>query len=57
MIKPAKKIQSVRAIAAIKSTTEFWTSIDGEKLSRVGLKEKESDLVGPVRAEKQVKFA
>ncbi|MDV5140161.1 hypothetical protein P0E69_22245 (plasmid) [Chimaeribacter arupi] len=57
MIKHAKKIDSEKALAASKRALEFWASIDGNKLAKVGLKEKEMDILGKKREQSAIKFA
>lgn len=57
MIKHAKKIDSEKALAASKRALEFWASIDGNKLAKVGLKEKEMDILGKKRDQSAIKFA
>lgn len=46
MIKCGKKIDSEQAMAAARRSVNFWATIDGDKLAKVGFKEKEMDLVG-----------
>ena len=55
MIKQNKKIDSVKAMAAAKRATDFWATIDGNKLAQVGQREKERDLVGPTKKSEFVK--
>jgi len=40
------KIDAKKAQAAIKRLTEFWATIDGDKLAQSGLQEKDMDLIG-----------
>lgn len=54
MIKQQKKITSNKAIASAKRSLDFWASIDGIKLAKVGLKEKNMDMVGPKKNVKPV---
>ncbi|MBW9398640.1 hypothetical protein VOF77_18145 [Leclercia adecarboxylata] len=54
MIKQQKRITSDKAIAGAKRSLAFWASIDGNKLARVGLKEKDMDMVGPKKGVKPV---
>lgn len=56
MIKQNKKIDSVKAIAAAKRAADFWATIDGSKLAQVGQREKEMDLVGPLKKAEFVKL-
>lgn len=56
MIKQNKKIDSVKAIAAAQRAADFWATIDGNKLARVGEREKKMDLVGPTKKAGCVKF-
>ncbi|NIC29180.1 hypothetical protein [Serratia plymuthica] len=55
MIKEAKKIDSEKAMVAAKRTLDFWASIDGRKLAKVGLTEKEMDIVGPRKKAKSAR--
>ncbi|ADU68344.1 hypothetical protein [Pantoea sp. At-9b] len=57
MIEKSKKIDSAKAIAAAKRSTEFWTTIDGNKLAIVGQNEKDMDLVGPEKKRELARFA
>ncbi|EPT8338439.1 hypothetical protein [Enterobacter hormaechei] len=54
MIKQNKRITSDKAMAAAKCSLDFWTSIDGNKLAKVGRKEKDMDMVGPKKGVKPV---
>lgn len=54
MIKQHKRITSDRASAGAKRSLEFWASIDGNKLAKVGQNEKNMDMVGPKKGEKPV---
>lgn len=54
MIKQNKRITSDKAMAAAKRSLDFWTSIDGNKLAKVGQKEKDMDMVGPKKGVKPV---
>ncbi|HCR0386801.1 hypothetical protein [Enterobacter kobei] len=56
MIKQNKKITSDKAMAAAKLSLDFWTSLDGNKLAKVGQKEKDMDMVGPKKGVKPVSF-
>ncbi|WP_333855134.1 hypothetical protein [Leclercia sp.] len=56
MIKQNKKIDSVKAIAAAQRAVDFWATIDGNKLARVGEREKKMDLVGPTKKAGCIKF-
>ncbi|MBP2196804.1 hypothetical protein [Pantoea cypripedii] len=47
MIRESKKFGSTKAMAAAKRSIEFWATIDGKKLAKVGQNEKYMDLVGP----------
>lgn len=42
-----KKIISAEAMAAAQRSEDFWSTIDGDKLAKVGLLDKDMDLVGP----------
>lgn len=57
MIKQSKKIDSAKAMAAAKRSIEFWATIDGNKLAKVGQNEKDMDLVGPEKKQKLARFA
>ncbi|XBS70099.1 hypothetical protein ABK905_02020 [Acerihabitans sp. KWT182] len=46
MSKKIDKINSGKAMAAAKDSLEFWATIDGNKLAKIGQKEKEMDIVG-----------
>ncbi len=50
MIKQHKRITSQKAIAGARRSLDFWASIDGNKLAKVGLKEKDMDIVGPKKS-------
>ena len=52
MIKQHKKITSDKAMASARRSLDFWASIDGNKLAKVGQKEK--DMVGPKKGVKPV---
>ncbi|MCB5948624.1 hypothetical protein [Enterobacter sp. TCD1-1] len=54
MIKQNKKITPDKAMAAAKCSLDFWTSIDGNKLAKVGRKEKDMDMVGPKKGVKPI---
>lgn len=54
MIKQRKKVDSVKATAAAKRAIAFWATLDGDTLAKIGLQEKDRDLVG---AEKQARLA
>lgn len=54
MIKQRKKVDSVKATAAAKRAIAFWATLDGDTLAKIGLQEKDRDLVGP---EKQARLA
>lgn len=54
MIIQRKKITSDKAIAGARRSLDFWTSIDGNKLAKVGQKEKDMDVVGPKKGIKPV---
>ena len=54
MIKQHRKITSDKAMADARRSLDFWASIDGNKLAKVGLKEKDMDMVGPKRGVKTV---
>ncbi|MEG5552170.1 hypothetical protein UXO11_21555 [Enterobacter wuhouensis] len=56
MIKQNKRITSEKAMAGAKRSLEFWSSIDGAKLAKVGQKEKGMDMVGPKKGVKPVSF-
>ncbi|TCL05792.1 MULTISPECIES: hypothetical protein [Sodalis] len=57
MIKQTKRIDSDKAMAAAKRSLDFWATIDGNKLAKVGQKEKEMDIVGPRKKVKPAKYA
>lgn len=57
MIKQTKKFDADRATAAAKRSLDFWATIDGNKLAKVGNKEKEMDTIGPEKREKSARFA
>lgn len=50
MIKQHKRITSQKAMAGARRSLDFWASIDGNKLAKVGLKEKDMDIVGPKKS-------
>ncbi|ENH0767022.1 MULTISPECIES: hypothetical protein [Enterobacter cloacae complex] len=54
MIKQSKRITSDKAMAGAKRSLDFWSSIDGNKLAKVGQKEKDMDMVGPKKGVKPV---
>ncbi|CCG87939.1 hypothetical protein [Erwinia piriflorinigrans] len=54
MLKQIKKIDSSAAMVATQRSLDFWATIDGNKLAKSGLKEKEMDLVGPRKMEKAI---
>lgn len=54
MIIQRKKITSDKAIAGARRSLDFWTSIDGNKLAKVGKNEKDMDIVGPKKGIKPV---
>ncbi|KDE33505.1 hypothetical protein AW40_26970 [Kosakonia radicincitans UMEnt01/12] len=43
----AKIIDKAKAMAAAQRSEDFWSTIDGDKLAKVGLLDKDMDLVGP----------
>lgn len=45
----AKIINKAEAVAAAQRSEDFWSTIDGDKLAKVGLLDKDMDLVGPRR--------
>lgn len=57
MIKQTKRIDSDKVMAAAKRSLDFWATIDGNKLAKVGQNEKEMDIVGPRKEVKSVKYA
>ncbi|MCU5774050.1 hypothetical protein N5923_05865 [Erwiniaceae bacterium BAC15a-03b] len=57
MIKQTKKIDSEKAMAAAKRSVDFWATIDGNKLAKIGQNEKDMDLVGPRNKQKLARFA
>ncbi|WP_165699619.1 hypothetical protein [Chimaeribacter californicus] len=57
MIKQHKKIDPEKALAASKRSIDFWAGIDGNKLAKVRLKEKEMDILGKKRDQHAIKFA
>lgn len=42
-----KVINKEHAMQAAQNAEDFWSRIDGEKLTKLGLKEKDMDLIGP----------
>lgn len=54
MIKQHKRITSDKAIAGARRALDFWASIDGNKLAKVGQKEKDMDMIGPKRGVKPI---
>lgn len=56
MIKQTKKIDSIKAMAAAKRSVDFWSTIDGSKLAKVGQSEKDMDIVGPEKKAKLARF-
>ena len=54
MIKQQKRITSDKAMAGARRSLDFWASIDGNKLAKVGQKEKDMDMVGPKKGVKPV---
>lgn len=56
MIKQHKRVTSNQANTGAKRSLDFWASIDGKKLAKVGLKEKEMDIVGPKKGVKQARI-
>jgi hypothetical protein len=48
----ATKISAEKANTAAQRSVDFWTKIDGSKLAKVGLKEKDMDLVGQPKSQK-----
>ena len=54
MIKQSKRITADKAMAGAKRSLDFWSSIDGNKLAKVGQKEKDMDMVGPKKGVKPV---
>jgi len=50
MLKQTKQIDRVKAKAAAKRSLDFWAAIDGSKLAKIGQKEKDMDLIGPVKS-------
>lgn len=57
MIKNGKKIASEKAMTATQRAVDFWSTLDGDKLAKIGQKEKDMDIVGAGKGEKKVKFA
>lgn len=47
MEKHHRKMTSDKAMAGTRCALEFWASIDGSKLAKVGQQEKSMDVVGP----------
>jgi hypothetical protein len=56
MTQQATKISAEKANAAAKRSVDFWAKIDGTALAKVGLKEKEMDLVGQPKKHTLAKF-
>ncbi|KFC79419.1 hypothetical protein [Ewingella americana] len=56
MTQQATKISAEKANAAAQRSVDFWAKIDGSKLAKVGLKEKDMDLVGQPKSQKMVKL-
>lgn len=52
----ATKISAEKANAAAQRSVDFWAKIDGSKLAKVGLKEKDMDLVGQPKSQKMAKL-
>jgi hypothetical protein len=52
MIGKSKKFDSATVMVAAKRSVEFWTTIDGNELARIGQNEKDMDLVGPRKMKK-----
>lgn len=57
MIKHIKKIDPQKATIAAKRSLDFWATIDGSRLAKVGRSEKEMDIVGPRKEQKPARFA
>ncbi len=57
MIKQTKKFDADKATAAAKRSLDFWGTVDGTRLARVGHNEKEMDILGPEKREKPARFA
>jgi len=57
MIKQTKKFDADKATAAAKRSLDFWGTVDGTRLARVGHNEKEMDILGPEKREKSARFA
>ncbi len=57
MIKQTKRVGSEKTMAAVKCSLDFWATIDGKKLAKLGQKEKEMDVVGPRKKLKPARYA
>ena len=57
MIKRTKKFDADKAMAAAKRSLDFWATVDGTRLAKVGNNEKEMDIIGPEKGEKSARFA
>lgn len=57
MIKRTKKFDADKAMAAAKRSLDFWGTVDGTRLAKVGNNEKEMDIIGPEKREKSARFA
>lgn len=40
----------------MKRSTDFWTYLDGVRMTKVGQNEKDADLLSPKKGEKKIKF-
>lgn len=52
MIKQSKKIDAAKVKAAIQRSLDFWATIDGSKLAKVSLQDKDMDIVGREKNQK-----
>lgn len=56
MTQQATKISAEKANAAAQRSVDFWAKIDGSKLAKIGLKEKDMDLIGQTKNQKIAKL-
>ena len=52
MEKHHRKMTPDKTMAGTRCTLNFWASIDGKKLAKVGQKEKYMDVIGPKKGTK-----
>lgn len=51
------KVDADNVAVAAQCAVEFWATIDGNKLARVGQKEKDMDIVGTTKRPEVVRYA